>query len=117
IKKIIIFFNGKHSHTILRVKTQNVTFPFIHKTNHHDENTIIFAADNGFKRVIKEKICYSKLFLFGDFDSISTTHLKKSKNDKNIEVTILPKEKNLSDFACILDHIQSHFSHQQLYIE
>src|SRR5690606_36948296 len=70
-----------------------------------------------FKRVIKEKICYSKLFLFGDFDSISTTHLKKSKNDKNIEVTILPKEKNLSDFACILDHIQSHFSHQQLYIE
>jgi len=90
----------------LRVKTQYCTFPFIQKSaTSSDDKIIIFAADNGFKRIVKEKIPYSKLHLFGDFDSLSDSHLKKAHKDNKIVVDVLPKQKNMSDFGAILDHI------------
>lgn len=103
------------------MKTQDdVSFPLIHKKSAiHDENIQIFAADNGFKKILKDDIQYSKLFLFGDFDSLSAHHLKKAKQAKNIELNVLPKRKNISDFGAILDHIFANFkdTHYPFYIE
>lgn len=120
IKKFIIFLNGTYPRSVLHVNTQDaIEFPFIHKKNIvHDENTFLFAADNGFKKILKNEIPYSKLFLFGDFDSLSAHHLKKAKQSKNIELNILPKKKNISDFAAILDYIFANFSDEHpFYIE
>lgn len=114
MKKIVIFLNGKHVSHTLKVQTNDVSFPFIQKSQtSHDDKTIIFAADNGFKRVLKENIKYSKLHLFGDFDSLSDTHLKKARASKNIVIDLFAKEKNLSDFGCILDHIRDTLSSAQ----
>lgn len=92
------------------------------------KNEIIYAADGGLNHVISNKICYQKLFWFGDADSLSNKTQKILDNPKNnhnnnksmcsyIEKSCLAKEKNFSDFSALIDNIRDESKEHLLFLE
>lgn len=106
MQKIIVFLNGRYSpfNSFLCVSACGLTTPFIknHKTS---PDTWLYAVDGGLGKILENKIKFHRVHFFGDCDSLSKKYLKKLFSEKNISNTILPIEKNLSDFAVLLDHI------------
>ncbi len=117
--KIAVFLNGKHTNNCVHLHTNSIDFPFIQiPYTTLNDNVVLYAADNGFKQIIENKIPFSKLYLFGDFDSLSQHYLKIAKANTNVVVQSFPAEKSFSDFGSILDHIStSQSTNEPFFIE
>lgn len=102
MKKILIFLNGEWlpSKGILTIPEGN-TPP-----------SQLFIADGGYRHAKHFESLPSHVEWWGDFDSTPPEALKEFAWERHE----IPREKNLSDFAAILDRIQTLFT-EPLFIE
>lgn len=123
IQSIAIFLNGSYSSPTFKPLLQNDKAHISPRTTSQtlvdDEFSAYHVADGGLNEILAQKIniATAKTTWYGDGDSLNTQSQEYLKRNASMTQQHLPTNKNLSDFAQILETISSHAHLLPLVIE
>jgi len=116
MKKICIFLNGSFVSASFLVRFKNTLSSHFFEIPKGD---ILYCADGGFdhfldvgfsREELKTQFLFSEKYWIGDLDSLNLGNKQSLFQDAHeFQKIILNKDKDFSDFACILDNIQKCF--------
>lgn len=117
MQKIQIYLNGQDQQSNFSVQfASSCEIDGVQETKEKS----VFVADGGLNLLLKNQVDFDQMFWAGDWDSLnaeSHEFLKKSELSNHVQIKILQREKNHSDFSDLLDDIFQRYQNQSLCID